>query len=147
MKVSVKLHGGPDLIGRLDRLSRAASKRVQRNALLAGAEPIRAEAAALAPRSALGAPHLADNIVTGVARGQDGDETLVEVGPAAGAGGNDFFYGHMQEFGTVKAPAQPFMRPAFDQKAPTALRVILNHFWAALKRESARGGVSGGRTT
>lgn len=140
MKVSVATQS--NLSARLNALPRAMNTRVKREALTAGAELIRAEAAALAPRDEQAdAPHLADNIVIApVPKRRVGEqETAVEVGPSGGSGGNDFFYGYLQEFGTAKAPAQSFMRPAFDTKAAPALQVILGRLWRAVATFSGFG--------
>lgn len=42
-------------------------------------------------------------------------------------------YGFMVEFGTSRAPAHPFLRPAFDARANTALEVARDHMIYAAK--------------
>lgn len=58
------------------------------------------------------------------------------VGPSTGKGA--IRYAHLQEFGTSKHAAQPYMRPAWDSKKDTALRIIRdelgNQIIAAAKR-------------
>lgn len=39
----------------------------------------------------------------------------------AGSGLQDAFYGRFVEFGTVKMPPRPYLRPAFDQKKTDAV--------------------------
>lgn len=145
--MSLRIDGGKELAARLGRLEQSVSRKVKVNALREAAEPIRATAAQLAPRSS-DAPHLAENIVIGTLTenrleriGRD-TETVVEVGPAAGKGGDDFFYGLFQEFGTAFHPAQPFMRPAFDAWAPRSLSILVSSLWRALS-----GSVRGRSTT
>jgi HK97 gp10 family phage protein len=145
--VSVTLQGSADLMKRLRELPEAVGVTVQRNALIAGAEPMRAHAAALAPRdSQSSGPHLADNIVIGVqskrklktagfsAAEEDvfGAGPVVEVGPALQP--SDHFYGYFQEYGTIHHAAQPFMRPAFDAQKQTSLNVVLASLWAAIRK-------------
>jgi HK97 gp10 family phage protein len=111
------------------------SRTIQRDALLAGGESIRASASAYAPH-APGAPDLRENIVMSNARPDDGSVGIA-VGPA-----KDFFYGLFQEEGTVHHGAQPFMRPALDGEAQTTIGIIGEHLWDAL----ASRGIGLGRT-
>lgn len=149
MKMSLRIEGGQDLAARLARLEQSVSRKIKVDALREAAEPIRATAAKLAPRSP-DAPHLADNIVIGMKTektlerlGRD-SETVVEVGPRAGTSGDDFFYGLFQEFGTAFIPAQPFMRPAFDTWAPRSLNALVSRLWRALSG-ATQGRSSAGR--
>jgi len=158
MRVSVTLQGSADLMKRLRELPEAVGVSVQRKALIAGAEPMRAHAAALAPRdSQSSGPHLADNIVIGVppkrklkaaglsAAEEDilGAGTIVEVGPALTP--SDHFYGYFIEYGTIHHEAKPFMRPAFDAQKQTSMNVILASLWAAIRKALPQS--FGGRST
>lgn len=40
------------------------------------------------------------------------------------AGDSDAFYGHMVENGTVKAPAHPFLVPAFEAELPSVEVIV-----------------------
>lgn len=145
MKVNVALSGFQDLRKRLDELPHAVSRKVQVQALKKGAEPIRAMAASLAPRSEGAGEHLADHIIVAVpSESRLGDEGLfdtaaVEIGPA-----RRFFYGLFQEFGTAFQPARPFLRPAFDSQTGRSLNIVLSEAWAAIRKALAFGG---GRST
>lgn len=128
--------GGQDLAKALSALPAAVSLKVQREALRAGAEPMRAEAATLAPRGP-DAPHIAENIVIGIPTAglldvRD-EDAVVAVGPE-----KKYFYGFFWEFGWTKHSAHPFMRPAFDTKAPAALTIIGQQFWASIRQATAR---------
>lgn len=57
--------------------------------------------------------------------GNDGSIT-VSVGPA-----EDAFYGRFAEFGTKNEPAQPFMRPAFDETSQQVLDTFIDEVWNA----------------
>lgn len=158
--VGFRIEGGQELARNLNALPARVSRRIMLEALRDAAEPMRARMAALAPREP-GAPDLAENIVVSVAQrigstegGQwrprfDDKEAAVAVGPAKG-----FFYGLMQEYGTVRHGAQPFARPAFSSEAPKALKILTDALWTAIagrggiRIESALGPVSGpGRLT
>lgn len=132
------LHGAQDLAKRLNELPKAVSLRVQREAARAAAEPMRAEAAALAPRDPeVEGTTLADSIVIGTIsqrrlNRQGRSEVVVEVGPSRKPA--DAFYGYFQEYGTVHHAAQPFMRPAFDHTSRQSLNILLSRLWAAVRK-------------
>lgn len=136
MKVNMSFSGGQQLVKALGALPAAVSMKAQRNALRAGAEPIRAAAAQMAPRGP-DAPHIADNIVIGIPTSALADvrdeDAVVAVGPQ-----KDYFYGFFWEFGTIKHGAHPFMRPAFDTKAPAALVIIGQQLWAEIRKATER---------
>lgn len=142
MRAHLKTTGGPELLRNLRALEHAVARPIQVEALTAGAEPIRAAAAALAKRSARGGPHLADDIVIGVPslaqleRREHFDETVVEVGPSKRP--TDHFYGYFQEYGTRRHPAHPFLRPAFDTHHQESLAIAFRHLWAAIERTVGR---------
>ena len=60
------------------------------------------------------------------------DEVDVFVGPGSDPAG------HLQEFGSSKHPAQPFMRPAWDAHESTLLEGIGEDMWAEIEKASAR---------
>ncbi|MFY7921782.1 MAG: HK97-gp10 family putative phage morphogenesis protein, partial [Gemmatimonas sp.] len=110
---------------RLDRqLARIAkpSTEAKRAALKAGAEIVADEMRRLAPVRS-GALRDSINVrVIGMgaaAKQVDVRGTTVLIGPRQG-GKKDPFYAHMIEFGTVRAAAHPFMRPAWDAKRDDA---------------------------
>lgn len=87
------------------------------DAILAAAEPIRADAARDAPRS----PHptrnkLAEHIISIITDRGPG-KVEVSVGPSRRA-----FQGFFQELGTEHHAAQPFLVPAFDTHKAEAVR-------------------------
>lgn len=49
----------------------------------------------------------------------------------------DFFYANFIEFGTVKMPAKPFLRPAYDLNKERAVDAIKNRIEARLKKAGA----------
>ena len=134
--VTIKIEGGAELARRLNAMSVAAEKKILNAVLMEAAEPIRKEAERRAPVGEF-APHIAQNVVDVLPRGGR-DERSVEIGPAKG-----FPYGRFLEFGTVKMRAQPFLRPAFDLKARTALNIVQQRLWDRLRASTGRstGGV------
>jgi HK97 gp10 family phage protein len=117
---------GQALSDALKQLPARVTKRILREALIDGAgEPIRKRMGQLAPYEP-GPPDLRDSMTISNAR-PGSDAIGIAVGPARG-----FFYGIMQEWGTVRHGAQPFARPAFDQIAPASLGPIGQRIWTAL---------------
>lgn len=132
---TVQVDGLDQLARTLRELPQAVEKKTVSNALKAGAQPIRGMASAIMARGK-DAPHAADNV--GVTVGRSGHS--IAIGPT-----KDFFYWLFQEFGTVRNPAQPALRPAFDTHAPTALRLVGRDLWNAIeKRADTSSRTSGG---
>src|SRR5262245_55418735 len=140
MKVGMMVES--NLAEALARLPEGMSFSVQRNTLMAGAEPIRAEAALRAPRDErAGPPHLADHIVIDALTEAEAarsvefvtEEAIVQVGPSV-----RHFYGYFSEFGTSHEPARPWFRPAFDTRKDASLRIVLAQLWSALERQAKK---------
>lgn len=127
---SMRIDGGAELAKALDSLSARLSKKILREALLDGGEPIRRLTAQRAPR-APGEPDMADHIAVAAVRDQD-HQASVGIGPDE----KRFFYDLFQERGTARHKAQPFYRPAFDEKVPAAVGIIGAELW---RQMTARG--------
>lgn len=130
--ITMQFEGGKELADALGQLSPRVSRKVQKEALMDAAEPMRRRMEQLAPR-APGKPDLADHMVISSERGVDAQEVVVAVGPS-----KSFFYGSFQELGTAHHPAHPFARPAFDQKAESALKLFADAVWLALTGRGVR---------
>lgn len=143
MKVGLTMQGASDLEKRLRSLPDGVSKRVQIEALTQGAEPIRAKAQSLAPRSD-SAPHMADSItIQPASRRMLDDAGMHDVDAAVAIGPTrNFFYGFFQEVGTAFHGAQPFMRPAFDSESRRSLNIVASELWTAIRRHLSLGGRS-----
>lgn len=132
MEITVSLTGLDALLRTLlHDLPEAVQVPVLRRALVAAAEPMRAGMVARAPRGDT-APHIADNIITRPLSPSEleavtDDSAGVEIGPTS-----PFFYGYFWEFGTVKLPARPFMRPAFDAHQGAVLARLGTDLGAAI---------------
>lgn len=113
-----------ELAANLASLSTRVSRKIAREALEEGGEPIRRRASTLAPHEP-GPPDLRENI--GISPAKSEDLAAVAIGPTKG-----FAYGFPQEVGTARHAAQPFMRPAFDSEGPKALGIIGQALWREL---------------
>lgn len=128
--VSVKVDGLRDLGERMKGLSEDMNNRIARAATAAGAVVIRDAAKQKAP---VRTGNLRKNII--VKRLPKGESPLtsehivtVRQGKLTkkqrDAGLVDAFYGRFVEYGTAKSPAQPFLRPAYDQNKEKATQAI-----------------------
>ena len=124
MKFSVAFEGGDELASNLAQLSMRLSKKILREALIEGGEPMRQDMGRFAPREP-GAPDLADNM--GISNARTGDMAAIAIGPVKG-----FFYGWFQEYGTKHFGGQAFARPAFDGNVHASLGIIGQALWREL---------------
>lgn len=133
MKVRMKVEGGDKLARRLQMMAEEVARKHLREVALAGAEVIRAEAEAKAPRQT---GTLASDIHAAVEK-QTKSRVMVKIGP-----GEKGWYGRLVEEGHAivrggrrkgkkakgrvvgHVPPQPFLRPAFDEKVDEAQKVI-----------------------
>lgn len=116
--ITAKVYGQAALSAQLRKMELQAPG-VLKRALMVGAEPIRDEARAIAPRSEGPGGHMADGIKIGSARTIAPGHVQVRIGLK-----DDLWYGIFPELGTSKMAAQPFMRPALDTKRNEALRIF-----------------------
>lgn len=153
---SIKIHGLKDIVRTLERLPEKLKKSGEKAALRAGGAPIRKAAKRFA-KSSKDTGLLLKSIGLNV-RTVKG-ETSVRIGPRKGFNGpsrqvrdrktrelktvtpNPIYYSHLVEFGTSKASAKPFIRPAVD----SAQSEILPAMGAALEKHLARAATKGGR--
>lgn len=142
MKLHASVAGDKDLMKALNALSEQVKKKHLIAGLREAAEPMRARMEDLATRGDE-APHLKDHIGISTVSRVDGvriheDAAAVAVGPTKG-----FFYGFFLEFGTVKMPPQPFVRPAFDAEQGTAMSRLRGFIWNRLKGSTRSGSFRG----
>lgn len=126
---SVRFEGGRAMASNLERLSKRLSRSILREALKEAAEPMRRAMSQKAPRDRTDPeqPALAESIVVGNARGEDAQEVAIAIGPS-----RDTYYGSFQELGTAEFPAQPFVRPGFDETVHATLRLFGDGVWREL---------------
>lgn len=134
------------LTAALEAMPTELSRKVLTDALLAAAEPIRAEAGQRARRrtGALAANVITDALsVTEVERSVEFiDEAVVEIGPNV-----PHFYGYFEEYGTATQPARPWFRPAFENRASVALSLVASRLWDAIRAAAGSSGGTRGRST
>src|SRR3990167_5019859 len=109
------VEGLDELLKSMDSLALSVQKNLIVRALRKGAEPIRARAEELAPRDE---GQLAESMMITVSD-QTATGATAKIGPSRTG-----FYGHIPEFGLANNPAQPFLRPAADEKMDEAVRLV-----------------------
>jgi HK97 gp10 family phage protein len=141
--VTVKVEGLSQLGERMRTLSEDVNKRIGRAAVAAGSNVIAKAAKAKVPADT---GNLRRNIITkrlppGEARLTSEFIVTVRKGRVTKKqkerGLKDAFYGGFLEFGTVKMPPRPFLRPAFDENKAQAVQAIKERIEARLKKAGA----------
>jgi HK97 gp10 family phage protein len=134
--VKFRIEGLRECEEALRELPKATGKNVLRRALMAAGQPILNAAQQLAPEltGTLKRSHAAGTRLTRRQRQQHKAESAVEI--FVGPGG--LVQAITQEFGTVKAPAQPFMRPAWDGNKMAALKLVGESLADEIERARAR---------
>ncbi|MMZ49679.1 hypothetical protein D1872_113840 [compost metagenome] len=133
MGAKMEVQGMQQMLNKLQSLGNKA-KTVESQALKAGAEVLRSEIAARAPRSSSprqpNSPsqswrtgqHAADHIKMSGVKQADGAK-IIEVGIQKGDRSH-YFYLKFHEWGTSKMSAKPFMAPAVAEKRTEATRKV-----------------------
>lgn len=130
MKIEARITGLAELSAALKALPpEIASKNggPLRRALRAAARTVQLRARELAPKES---GRLTRAIVIQLDRNPRNVTERMVVRPRAGKSRNDekgAWYWHFVEFGTVKMPAHPFIRPAFDAVKDEALNEFKRH--------------------
>lgn len=142
----VKIEGLRELEAALSQLPKATGKNVLRRVLKARAEPMARMAASIAPDDpgTSGARDLASSIAVSTKlsprqRRQHrkmfrNDKASVEMFVGAGP----LPHPHLQEFGTSKMGAQPFMRPSWDASKGPMLEGLKDDLWSEIAKAAAR---------
>ena len=110
MSGEIKFEGMDELLLALQKMG-AEGDIITEQALIAGAETLKEEAETRAPYKT---GKLKANIKIGEIREDKKGRRSIVVGPAKGDI-SKVFYGKFSEYGTVKEPAKPWLRPAFDE--------------------------------
>jgi HK97 gp10 family phage protein len=134
----IKVEGLKEVQAALHELPKATAKNVIRRVLKSRGEPIADAARSRVPVDQ-GDLKRSIAVSTKLTRRQRGkhkkfgpNDVEVFVGPGAHP------QAHMQEFGTSKEPAQPFMRPAWDQTRMDVLDGIAADLWTEIEKAVAR---------
>lgn len=128
----VTLKGDKALDALLAQLPKRAAKRVLGKALRAGAKPIQKEAKRIAPKDK---HELAKSITVrkGKRKRKDGQSVVVFPDPLRF---KDYFHAPAVEFGTAHTEAQPYMRPAWENKKEEALGIVTAEVKAGVAAEA-----------
>lgn len=143
---SIQISGLQDLGRRMKALSVDMQNKVTRAATAAGAGVVRKAARAKAPRDTgnlaaalvmkrVRQSSLTQEYVVAVRKGKTRDVKAAKKG--AGKLGQDAYYGGFVEFGTVKMPARPFLRPALAESVEPATEAIKKRLKARLDKVGA----------
>lgn len=143
---SVRIDGLRELGERMRSLSADMAGRVARQATAAGASVTRKAIRDRAPRdtgnlaAAVVLKRVRDTALTAeyvvaVRKGRARDVKAAKAG--TGRLGKDAFYARFVEFGTVHAPAQPFIGPGFDESKEQAAQAIARRLKQRLDKAGA----------
>lgn len=131
ISVEINIDGFEELERNLKLLGPRVARKVGAKAAMEGAEVIVERAKVLAPvlTGAL------EDSITAVKAPSNAERSLnVSIGfkpPVSRRA-------HFTEYGTVHSAAQPFMRPALDEKADEAIARMGKEIWQGIEKESGR---------
>lgn len=147
MAQSVEIRGLRELSDALKALPKKMERRVLNAALMSGAREIAKEAQIRAPvdkgtvrrniRARPGRPDAGHNATVIVSVRRLTGRAIAKL-KAKGKTADDPFYWRFLEFGTSKAPARPFMRPAFEAKKVSAAHTIKDALKRRIEAEAAK---------
>jgi len=128
----IEVLGMEAILKKLKALTERVQKNVLTGAIRAGASSISKEAKLLVTKDS---GTLKKSI--GVVKRKSKNKNIVyfSVAPLKKKGG---WYGHFLEFGTVKAPAHPFMRPAFEKKGNETIEEAKKYMIKRIDKEIAK---------
>ena len=146
MTATPNVQGVEETLRNLREFPRATGRNVLRRALVKAAQPVAIVARSYAPDDpATPAPDLKRSIAvaTQLTRGQKQagprlNEVEVYVGPTVQAGRSVLRYAAIQEFGSYKQPARPYMRPAWDRTQPMVMAILTRELTVEYEAAAAR---------
>jgi len=130
--MTVQVEGLKELEAKLIKLGGVAGGKVLRQALMAAANPMVKSAKAKVP---VDRGKLKSNIRKRSKLGKGKSNTVAEVmmGVTKKA-----WYGHLVEFGTINTPAQPFLRPAFDENKTKVVQLFRAQLEKRIKKVAGK---------
>lgn len=138
------VEGVEETLAALREFPKATGRSTLRRALVKAATPVAVVARSIAPSDpATGAPDLKSSIDVATQlirrhRGERQNEVEVYVGPTRQSGRAVLNYAAIQEFGSYKQTAHPFMRPAWDRMKPIVETILARELTAEFERTAAR---------
>lgn len=138
------VRGVEETLAALREFPKATGRAVLRRALVKAANPVAVAARSYSPDDpSTPAPDLKSSI--GVAtqltrrhRGTKQDEVEVYVGPTRQSGRAVLNYAAIQEFGSYKQAARPFMRPAWERTKALVLSILTRELATEFEKAAAR---------
>lgn len=149
--MKIRVEGFRELERALSELPKTTGKNILRRIGRGALEPMAQIAAAKAPeesgalafsiavsekRTARARKSTTRRVAPGVFRSDPKTSVEIAMGPAGGLGA--LYYATFQEFGTINAAAQPYMRPAWDSGAGRALEYVKDNLKAEIDKAAAR---------
>jgi HK97 gp10 family phage protein len=125
-----------DMAGKVARQATASGASVVRKAVRDGVPVDTGNLRAAIVMKRLRQTNLTEEYVVAVRKGKRRDVTAAKKGE--GKLGKDAYYAHMVEFGTVKMPAQPFVRPGFEASAQPATQAIVKRLKQRIDKVKAK---------
>lgn len=122
----------------------AIGRNTLRRALITAAQPVAVAARSYAPDDpATAAPDLKSSIavatqLTRRARGTKANEVEVYVGPTRMAGRAILNYASFVEFGTIRAAAHPYLRPAWERTKGLVQTILARELTIEFEKTAAR---------
>lgn len=146
MAETVQIKGLRELGERMRSLSADMAGKVARQATAAGAGVARKNIRARAPKDTgnlqaaivmkrVRDTNLTEEYIVAVRKGKKRDAQAAKRGE--GRLGKDAFYARFKEFGTVKMPADPFIRPGFEESVQPATQAIAKRLKQRLDKVGA----------
>jgi HK97 gp10 family phage protein len=130
MNAKLSFSGGPELEAALKDLGSQVAGRLGENAVRAGARVIVARARqTTAFFDVTGATRRSFRVLRQIDR---------RAGERTAYAGSTYFVARLLEFGTVKMPARPSLRPAADEGAQEALNALAANLSDGIEREVGR---------
>ena len=131
------IEGFDEMDAALEELTKVTAKNAMVRTLKKAAQPIKERAQQLAPK-------LTFALEESTSAGTKLTPRQAAIARKAGKGFAEVYVGTKdpaavpQEFGTVKAPPQPFMRPAWDMEVGNAMTIIKSDLKEELNRTAER---------
>jgi HK97 gp10 family phage protein len=138
------VEGVDETLALLGEFPRAIGRATLRRALVKAAQPVAVVARSYAPDdTATGAPDLKSSIAVTTQlikrhRGSKVDEVEVHIGPTKVAGRAVLNYAAIQEYGSYKQRAVPFMRPAWDRTKGIVFKLLASELATEFERAARR---------
>ncbi len=145
-KIQFQLSGFKELEDALkNELPKATARNAMRRAALTAMAPVVEAAQNLAPKKSgalamsIGVQVLKAQRVKGSSRFQSqGGSITVQAGPMGVKRSMNYYNAFWQEYGTVKMPANPFMRPAADAATGNVLDILRSELLVQIDKAKSR---------